>query len=93
MKTYKEQMCKKLDIIYCDVCSASCMKEGAHDNEHASLSATWGYDSRKDLIHHNIDLCEDCFDKTIEFLKSQKMRLVGEENEKDPLNGEDYSIL
>jgi hypothetical protein len=88
MKTFKEVVGKKLDEIYCDVCGKSCMK--SCDNEHASLWATWGYDSKKDLTRHDIDLCEDCFDKTIEFLKSQRIaRIAGED---DPFDGSEYGI-
>lgn len=102
MKTFQEVVGKKLDQIFCDVCGQNCMKENAHDNEHASLSATWGYDSRKDLIHHDIDLCEDCFDKTINFLKDLRKNAGGlletfaNNNPKcrveiDPLEGSNYA--
>lgn len=87
MKTYSEEVCKKLNVIFCDVCGESCKPEGYLDNEHALLSATWGYDSNKDLIHHNIDLCESCFDKTIDFLKSQRKH-TPEDN--DPFDGLEY---
>lgn len=90
MKTYHEQTCRKLDVIFCDVCGGSCKPEGNHDNEHALLSATWGYDSSKDLIHHNIDLCESCFDKTIIFLRSQRSTTP---EEKDPFDGLEYAPL
>ncbi len=89
MRTYKETVKKELDKIFCDICANDCMKPLAHDNEHANISATWGYDSRKDLTCHNIDLCEDCFDKTILFLKSIRS---AKHNGKDPLNGETYDL-
>ncbi len=89
MKTFKEAVGKKLDKIFCDVCGSNCMKEDAHDNEYATLSATWGYDSNKDLTRHDIDLCESCFDKTVQFLK--QIRTV--KMEKDPFSGEEYGLV
>jgi hypothetical protein len=86
MKKTKKVECQKLDEVVCDICGQSCKK--THDNEFASLSATWGYDSKKDLLRHNIDLCEDCFDKTIEFLKQIKTVTV----ENDPLDGVEYGL-
>jgi hypothetical protein len=53
--------------IICDSCNKDCF--GGCDNEFAIITATWGYDSNKDLVNHNLHLCEDCFDKAIEFLK------------------------
>lgn len=95
MKTFKEVIGKKLDQIICDVCGQNCMKEV--DNEYASLSATWGYDSRKDLTRHNIDLCEDCFDKTIQFLKelrkSSSAGLLGTFANSDPFEGSEYEAV
>jgi len=89
MKVHKERICRKLDSVFCDVCGNNCKKQDAHDNEHALLSATWGYDSRKDLTRHEIDLCEDCFDKVIDFLKSQRSTVP---KDKDPLDGFDYGL-
>lgn len=86
MKKTKKVECQKLDEVLCDICGKSCKK--TCDNEFASLTATWGYDSKKDLLRHNIDLCEDCFDKTIEFLK--QIRTVTVEN--DPLDGVEYGL-
>ena len=51
MKTFKEVVGKKLDEVLCDICGKSCKK--TCDNEFASLTATWGYDSKKDLLRHN----------------------------------------
>jgi hypothetical protein len=62
--------------ICCDICDKSCKHKhiiGAEefapgiteeqDCEYATVSATWGYFSRKDGESYHIDLCEDCFDK------------------------------
>lgn len=88
MKKFKQELCNKLDQVFCDICGESCSKE--YNNECASLSATWGYESKKDLVRHNIDLCEDCFDKTIDFLKT--IRSVNVEKN-DPLDGVDYDLF
>jgi hypothetical protein len=89
MKVYTEQVCSKLDSICCDACGESCKKEGFQNNEHALLTAVWGYDSKKDLTRHEIDLCEDCFDKVIVFLKSQRNDTL---QGKDPFDGIDYNL-
>lgn len=68
MKIIKEVVGHKLDEVICDVCGDSCKK--TCDNEFASIIANWGYDSNKDLMRFDIELCEGCFDKTIAFLKS-----------------------
>jgi hypothetical protein len=86
MKTFKEVVGKKLNEIFCDVCGSNCMK--TCDNEFASLSAIWGYDSKKDLTQHDIDLCEDCFDKTVEFLKSIRTA----KHHGDPFDGKEYGL-
>lgn len=93
MKKYIKKFCNKLDDILCDVCGESCKK--TCDFEHATITATWGYDSKKDLTNHEIDLCESCFDKTIEFLKSIRKNIETNSSTlayppKDPLDGTDY---
>lgn len=88
MKKYIEKLCNKLDDVLCDVCGESCKK--TCDFEHATISATWGYDSKKDLTNHDIDLCEKCFDKTIEFLRSTRnSSILTYPLLNDPLNGFD----
>ena len=46
--------------------------------ESATLSAQWGYLSKKDGDTYNVDLCESCFDATISFLKQRKKDLHSE---------------
>lgn len=72
--------------IICDVCGTDCHR--GHDNEFAELRATWGYDSNKDLTEHRIDICETCFDRTIEFLKS--IRTAPVKTDSDALEGYEY---
>jgi hypothetical protein len=99
MKKTKKVECQKLDEVVCDICGQSCKK--THNNEFASLSATWGYDSKKDLTRHDIDLCEGCFDKTIEFLQqirtANKILILGKDQntfylKPDPLDGLEYGL-
>lgn len=68
MRIFKKELKEVLDEVICDICGGSCKKE--YNQEYAELIATWGYDSNKDLTQYNVDLCENCFDKTIDYLKS-----------------------
>ena len=71
----------------CDVCGNSC-RDKLGNYESASLSADWGYSSGKDGARYDIDLCEKCFDETIEFLKDTKRMLPPQIfRGEDPLNG------
>jgi DNA-directed RNA polymerase alpha subunit len=66
MKIMKKELVETLIDIECDVCGSLCKKEC--DIESASLTAIWGFDSRKDGEKHSCDLCEDCYDKVHEFI-------------------------
>ena len=87
MKKNKKVECEKLDEVICDICGQSCKK--TYNNEFASLSATWGYDSSNDFTRHEIDICENCFNKTIQFLK--QIRTVSVQKT-DPLDGFEYGL-
>ena len=50
-----------LDVI-CDRCGQSCKLQNANNLAYATLSAKWPYGSPKDTLHHQLDLCEKCFD-------------------------------
>jgi hypothetical protein len=63
-----------IDVI-CDVCGVSC-RTPLDDYEYATLNATWGYHSRKDGQTDSLDLCENCFDDAVKYLKSQPSRSV-----------------
>jgi len=58
---------KKVEVV-CDICKQSTSK--GLNCEFATLSATWGYYSKKDTEMHTVHLCEICYDKVIEFIKS-----------------------
>lgn len=69
----KLKIIKKIKIpqvvdIQCDVCGKSCYKHGTLES--ANLKASWGYYSSKDGTSYDIDLCEDCFDNTLHYIKS-----------------------
>lgn len=72
MITKKEKVVRLLDEIFCDVCGKSCRADENSDNESALLTASWGYDSMKDGWHYKIDLCERCFDDTIDYLRNKR---------------------
>lgn len=69
MKIFKLEPKEVIDKIYCDVCGECCTDEN-YGTESATLSAQWGYSSKKDGETYQIDLCEDCFDNTVSYLKS-----------------------
>ena len=71
MKTFKLQQKEILDRIFCDVCGECCTDDNC-GTESATLSAQWGYLSKKDGQTYQIDLCENCFDMTLKFLKEQR---------------------
>lgn len=72
MKKYKKVLKNEISDVICDVCSRSCLKSPGvpYSSEFASLNAEWGYWSRKDGQNASLDLCEDCFDKIISFVKT-----------------------
>lgn len=55
--------------VNCDVCGNSC-KCDIGNIEAAQIVAAWGYNSRKDCDTWKCDLCEDCFDRVVEFIES-----------------------
>lgn len=71
MEKFIEKKTKVLDDIVCDICEKSC-KMDYESVEFARINAQWGYFSKKDESNYKIDLCENCFDKTIEFLEKLK---------------------
>jgi len=74
MRTYKKVEKESIDQVYCDVCG-ECCTSAIFGTESALISANWGYSSKKDGQTYKIDLCEDCFDLTIIFLKNRKREI------------------
>lgn len=54
--------------ILCDRCGKSCRDNMDMNFEHARIEACWGFCSNKDLEHHEIDLCEACYDEVIKVM-------------------------
>ena len=71
MKKLAKKTFEVVDDVVCDVCSKSC-KDGLENIESASISAYWGYTSKKDGDQYELDICENCFDKLIQFLNDLK---------------------
>jgi hypothetical protein len=71
MKKIAEKVIEVVDDVTCDVCGKSC-KDHMDNMEQATLSAYWGYSSKKDGQNYEVDICENCFDKTLEFLSKLK---------------------
>ena len=84
MKKYKTRQTRTLVDICCDVCGKSCKNEHARDYdddqelhedgdfEYGTVSATWGYFSRKDGESHSAILCETCFDDVVKHINDLK---------------------
>lgn len=49
----------------CSVCGDKQSKFTHMNIEHAKLRVHWGYESNKDTQHHELTLCEACYDKYI----------------------------
>lgn len=64
-----------IDDVTCDICNKSC-KDHIDNMESASLTAYWGYSSKKDGQNYDLDICESCFDKTLEFLSKLKGSVI-----------------
>ena len=91
MRTFKKKTVKVVDQILCDCCGQSCTKEV--DHEYATIEATWGYFSEQDGTKYSIELCENCFNEVLTFLKEKRKKVLGPFKylyENDPLNGTEY---
>lgn len=75
MKKIAEKTIEVIDDVTCDVCGKSC-KDHIDNIESALLSAYWGYSSKKDGLNYEVDLCENCFDKVLEFIAKIKGSIV-----------------
>lgn len=91
MRKFPPGVRKMSPQIFCDICGKDCRKNREdYDGEYAVLQATWGYFSGKDGDQYNVDLCENCFDKTIDFLKSIRSINPVEKFELDALEARSY---
>lgn len=94
MRTHKTEPKKVVDKILCDCCGESCtITEPVVEHEYAELIATWGYFSDQDGTQFNIDLCENCFNDVLGFIKNQRRKILGPFKypyPNDPLEGKEY---
>jgi hypothetical protein len=94
MRTYKTKPKKVVDEILCDCCGESCTTtEPVVEHEYATIEATWGYFSDQDGKQFNIDLCENCFNDVLSFIKDSRRKILGPfkyPHKTDPLEGTCY---
>lgn len=97
MRIYKTEPKKVVDEILCDCCGESCrVTEPVVEYEYATIEATWGYFSDQDGSQFNIDLCENCFNDVLSFIKNQRRKVLGPftyPHKTDPLEGTCYFPL
>lgn len=75
MKKIAQKTIEIIDDVECDICGKTC-KDHIDNIESATLSAYWGYSSKKDGQSFEVDICENCFDKTLEFLAKLKGKII-----------------
>lgn len=68
MKNFKEVKSFNVVSVTCDVCNCNCTKE--YNTESAHIDVEWGYESKNDGDVYDIDLCESCFLKMVDHLKT-----------------------
>lgn len=71
LKEIKNKEVEIITDIICDCCGKSCKTDEykldngdvAYNFEYMTLSAEWGFGSKKDLEKWKAQICEDCVDK------------------------------
>ena len=67
MRFYKDKEKKILEKVLCNCCGRELAMTGHHVAEGVMhVRKDWGYFSEKDLVRHEFDVCEQCYDKMIE---------------------------
>ena len=69
MRFYKDKEKKLLEKVLCNCCGRELAMTGYHVAEGVMhVCKDWGYFSKKDLVRHEFDMCESCYDNmTAEF--------------------------
>ena len=69
MRFYKDKEKKTLEKVLCNCCGRELAMTGRHVAEGVMhVVKDWGFFSEKDLVRHEFDMCEQCYDKmTAEF--------------------------
>lgn len=66
MRFYKDKEKKILEKVLCNCCGRELSVKGNNLQEGVlHVGQDWGFFSEKDLIHHEFDLCEQCYDKMV----------------------------
>ncbi len=66
MRFYKDKEKKMLEKVLCNCCGRELQMTGRHVAEGVlHVSKDWGFFSEKDLVRHEFDMCESCYDKMI----------------------------
>ncbi|MGN0335713.1 MAG: hypothetical protein ACI4DV_08670 [Lachnospiraceae bacterium] len=77
MRFYKDREKKILVRIQCNCCGRELeMHCGIPAEGVLRVEKDWGYFSKKDLKHHEFDLCEECYERMI-----SEFRIPVEESE------------
>jgi len=93
MKTFKEQLKRVVDDVYCDACGKSTTINTNIGPDYATLESCWGYGSYHDGSKYDIELCETCFFDVINFIKEKRCKVLGPfkyPHNNDPLEGIQY---
>ena len=66
MRFYKDKERKILEKVLCNCCGRELAMTGRHVAEGVMrVQQDWGYFSSRDLVRHEFDMCEACYDKMI----------------------------
>lgn len=90
MRTYKTELKKVVDTIFCDSCGENCTKE------YATLDAVWGYYSKQDGTKYCIEICETCFNEVLQLIQRislSRSDKIHKQCVSDPLKGKSYFPL
>jgi hypothetical protein len=76
MRKYKKVLRDALEDIVCDICGKTCLSDCSMEDplmaEYATIEGVWGYCSKRDGEFYKCDMCESCFEKVENFIKSLK---------------------
>lgn len=68
VKTIEEK--NIVNEIYCNICGKKIEKDvHGYFSDHLHIKKTWGYNSTKDGACHELDICEECYDKILKNCK------------------------
>ena len=66
MRFYKDKEKKVLEKVLCNCFGRQLTMTGRHVTEGVlHVRKDWGFFSEKDLVRHEFDMCEQCYDKMI----------------------------